>query len=160
MTNKYYELLQGDSFLESFLMEITQLEWPNTYSFDIWSSNDCICYRIYVATVLEFHYLRIGTNPLGPAGVGLPLDAIYLSYGEEYNYWCERIAAFARQGLDSGELPICIEFDSHLFANRKRELTISDKNIGMLVVCRSFEIEVNYSYQGPQPAPYNIPSSE
>ncbi len=160
MAKQEYKPLHGDSFVESFLMDVEQVEWPNEYVFLVWSPRDNTCYRIMTQNVLEHHFMRIGTGKLEGVSHGIPLDGIYLTYGEEFEYWSERIAGFAEQGYDSGGPPVCIEFDSHLFANRKRQLLTSDRNIGLLVVCRNVKIEEYHSYGGPRPTAHIIPSDE
>jgi hypothetical protein len=155
-----YKPLQGESFFESFLMSVRLQDWPNNYVFDVWSSYDSKCYQITAQTVIEFHVMRTGTGPFNLSGNGIPLCNIYISSGEEHQYWSERIAAFAEQGYDTGDSPVCLEFDSHLFANRKRQMLSRDRYIGMLVVCRSVTVEEDFTYDGPMPFPCRIPIDE
>ncbi len=160
MKEANYKPLRGYSFFESFLMSVRLQDWPNTYVFEVWSSYDSKCYKITAQTVVEFHIMRTGAGPFYPSGNGIPLGDIYVSFGEEHQYWSERIAAFAEQGYDTGDSPICLEFDSHLFANRKRQMLNRDRNIGMLVVCRSVTVEEDFTHDGPTPFPHRIPSDE
>lgn len=160
MRQQEYKPLHGDSFHESFLMDVVQLEWPNVYVFVVWSPMESRCYRITTQSVLEYHFMRIGTNRLEGVTDGIPLDDIYVTHGEDFQYWSERIAAFGEQGFDSGDPPICIEFTSHLFANRQRKLLTRDRNTGLLVVCRSVNVEEDRSYKGPRPSPHAIPSDD
>jgi hypothetical protein len=160
MTKKSYEPLPGGNFGESFLLGVEQVAWPNNLVFVVWSPQDRACYRITAETVLEFHYLRTGTGPLTPKGTGIPLDNIYLTYEDAYEYWMRRIRAFTEQGYDSGEEVICLEFNSHLFANRKRDVMTRDKDTGVLVACRKIRVNADPKYQGPRPTPYNIPAAK
>lgn len=160
MSSVKYEQLRDGSFQESFLMEVVLEEWPNDYTFFVWSPQDGTCYRIITRDVLEFHFMRTGIGRLEGASDGIPIANIYRTYGSDYDYWSGRVAAFAKQGCDVGEPPICIEFDSHLFANRRREMLRRNRDTGMLVVCRRFVIEPDYKYSGPWPSPVRIPSSD
>jgi len=158
MANSQTRVLSGGDFHESFLMDVQQHDWPNDYIFVVWSPNDDACYRITTSCVLEFHYMRIGTGRLEGSGEGIPIGNIYESCEDEYEYWSERIMAFSKQGLDAGSSPICLEFDSHLFANRKRQLLTRDRNTGILVACRSVVVERDPTYNGSRPSVHVIPS--
>jgi len=160
MVDESPKALSGGDFHESFLMDIHQVNWPNEFVFVVWSPNDGACYRITTSCVLEFHFMRIGTGRLEWRENGIPLDNIYESREDEYDYWSERIAAFSKQGLDTGGLPTCLEFHSHLFANRKRQLLTRDRNTGLFVACRSVVVELDSSYNGPRPFVHAIPSGE
>jgi hypothetical protein len=157
--SRTYSALPGADFTESFLMKVELLEWPNDFVFVVWAPSDGACYRIVTKGVLEFHFMRTGTGRLQIDEGGLPLGSIYLTYEDEYRYWRDKIQAYAEQGYDSKADPICIEFDSHLFANRKRQ-DRRDKNTGLLVVCRDVAVEEDYSYSGPRPTAYRIPSDD
>jgi hypothetical protein len=154
------ETLPGGNFAESFLMRVESRDWPNDLQFTVWSPYDGTCYRICAEIVLESHFLRTGTGRLGPPGDGIPLANIYVTYGDAYRYWCERIQAFAEQGFDDGTDPICLEFESHLFAYRKHAPLRWDKDTGVLVVCRRVRVEIDRGYGGPMPSPHNIPAGE
>jgi hypothetical protein len=151
-----YEALPGGDFAESFLMKVELVRWPNDLSFRVWSPGDQACYCIAATTVLEFHFLRSGTGSLIDAADGIPLGNIFRTYEDEHDYWSARIKAFANKGLDGGEDPICLEFDSHLFANRQRQVLNRDRNTGILVVCRHVHVEHDRNYDGPTPAPHKI----
>jgi len=153
-----YSSLPGGNFRESFLMEQEYLDWPNNLVLRIWSPADKVCYRITLETILEYHFMRTGTGKL--QGAGIPLDDIYLTKEEEYSYWSERIGAYREQGFDDGKEPICLEFSSPLFANRKREILSRNKNVGLFVACRYYSVEEDYSYDGPTPESYSIPSDK
>ncbi len=157
MKKSYTHLLGGD-FSDSFLVRVEVISWPNDYLFFVWSPRDNVCYRISMQTILEYHHLRIGTGPLLLERDGLPLDNIYVTFEEEHEYWVQRIGEFSEQGFDSGLTPICIEFCSPLFANRKRQFLKRDRNTGILVVCRDVIVQPDQSYEGPRPVPYTIPS--
>lgn len=152
--------LYDGSFFESFLIRSEVEDWPNVYIFTVWSSQDALCYRITTSTVLEFHIKRTGTGTLENSGNGIPLLDIYSSKGEDFEYWSNRIACMKKKGFDSGSPPICLEFESHLFANRKGQDLVRDRSTGILVVCRRLTIEEDYQYDGPQPFPYRIPASD
>ncbi len=156
---KMYRSLAGGDFTESFLMRVELRQWPNELLFVVWAPRDETAYRITTQTVLEFHYMRTGTGRLGTDETGIPLGNIYVTYEEEFTYWMHKIRAFVDQGYDVQEEPVCLEFDSPLFGNRKRE-TRRDKNSGILVVCRKVIVKEDYSYAGPRPTPYLIPSDE
>ena len=100
-----YKTLYGDSFHESFLMNVIQLDWPNEFAFIVWSPRDATCYRIRTEIVLEYHFMRIGTGKLEGVAEGIPLDNVYTTSGREFEYWSERIAAFTEQGYDAGDPP-------------------------------------------------------
>lgn len=152
--------LYDGSFFESFLIDVEIEDWPNVYIFSVWSSQDALCYRITTSPVLEFHIKRTGTGTLEDPGEGIPLLNIYTSTGEDFDYWTERIAIFRKEGFDSGSPPICLEFASHLFTNRKGQDLVRDRSTGILVVCRKVTIEEDYRYDGPRPFPYRIPASD
>jgi hypothetical protein len=154
-----YKKLPGGNFNGSFLFGIDQVDWPNNLVFVVWSPQDGVCYRITTETVLQFHYLRTGTGPLIHKGNGIPLDNIYLTYEDDYDYWMQRIKAFSEQGYDSGDEVICLEFNSHLLANRKHDIMTRDKDTGILVVCRKVSVNKDPEYKGPRPTPYNIPAA-
>jgi len=154
------ETLPGGNFAESFLMRVEARDWPNDLQFTVWSPYDGACYRICAEIVLESHFLRTGTGRLGPPGDGIPLGDIYITYGDEYQYWRDRIQAFAKQGFDDGREPICLEFDSHLFANRKHDFLTRSRDTGLLVVSRRVRVEIERGYDGPMPFPHNIPADE
>ena len=160
MVNNPSKVLSEGNFHQSFLMNVQQIDWPNEFVFVVWSPNDDACYRITASCVLELHFMRVGTGRLEWRDNGIPLDNIYESCEEEYDYWSERIAAFTKQGLDKGSLPTCLEFDSHLFANRKRQLLTRDRNTGLFVACRSVAVELDSTYNGPRPSVHAIPSDE
>lgn len=160
MGRQEYKPLHGDSFRESFLMRVELVEWPNVYGFLVWSCNEQVCYRITTENVLEFHFMRTGTGRLEGIRDGIPLDDILVTYGSDFDYWSERISAFAEQGIDKGAPPLCIDFASHLFANRQRQLLTRDRSAGLLVVCRCVNIEIDHTYKGPTPTVYRIPSNE
>jgi hypothetical protein len=155
-----YKPLQGGDFSESFLMEVRQQDWPNAIQLTVWSPKDLACYLINLQDILESHYLRTGTRHLDGAADGIPLDNIYLTFAEEYEYWMERIQAFTQQGLDCGQPPFCVEIDSHLFANRKRNILQRDCNVGWLIVCRKLTVEYDHQYAGPYPKIHAIPASD
>ena len=48
--------------------------------------------------------------------------------------------------------PVCLEFNSNLFGNRKGE-DRRDRNTGILVVCRRVVVK-DYEYRGPRPSPF------
>ncbi|PQO45639.1 hypothetical protein [Blastopirellula marina] len=156
MAEQNYKPLWGESFRDSFLMEVTQRDWPNEHLFFVWSYRDQCSYRITTSVVLEFHYLSTGTGRLGGAEIGIPLDDICITHEEEFEYWSDRVAAYREQGYDSGEPPICIEFSSHLFANRKRQFMTRNRNTGLLVVCRSVYVEEDPTYPWPIPTPVSL----
>jgi hypothetical protein len=145
-----YKPLPGADFTESFLMRVKLLDWPNEIVFHVWAPQDQAFYKIVT-------FMRTGTRRLEVDESGLPLGNIYLTYEEEYEYWRDKIAAYADQGHDTKRDPYCIEFDSHLFANRKRN-TRRDRNMGMLVVCREVTVTRDDSYTGVRPNAYRIPS--
>jgi hypothetical protein len=134
-------------------------DWPNDLTFTIWSPNDSECYRITAQTVLEYHHLRIGVGRLH-FDAGILLDNVFTSQAEECDYWTKRINAFAEKGYDDGSPPVCLELCSHLFANRHYEILTRDRNVGILVVCRSVVVVVDEKYAGPRPTPERIPSSD
>ena len=160
MSKNNSKVLNGGDFHESFLMDVIQIDWPNHIAFKVWSPNDDVCYEITTSCVLEFHFMRTGTGLLEIQEDGLPLGNIYESQLAEYDYWAERIEAFSIQGLDEGDPPICVEFDSHLFANRQRQLLTRNCNTGLLVACRNVTVEIDHSYNGPRPFVHSIPSGE
>lgn len=155
-----YISFEKGRFQESFLIEANAVNWPNNYVFLVWSTADECAYRLSTNTVLEFHYVRTGTGVLSGMESGIPLDDIYLSQSEEHDYWVNQIAANKLQGYDGGSPPMCLEFASHLFANRRRQLMTRDRNIGMLVVCRDVHVVKDERYSGPYPFPHKIPTGD
>ena len=155
-----YKPLPGGDFQESFLTKFEPgEELFDSISFTVWSPNDGVAYRILTSTVLEFHFLRVGTWPVALRN-GAPLLGIYLSYGEEYDYWLERVKTFEEEGIDDGSKPICLEFDSPFLSNRKREPFVADRNSGLLVVCRQVTVEEDRNFNGPTGVPIRIPSTD
>jgi len=104
--------------------------------------------------------MRLGTGRLVGEAEGIPIGNIYESHLDDYEFWSDRIRLFCERGMDDGSPPICLEFDSHLFANRKRQLMTRDRNTGLLVVCRNVVVERDSTYNGPRPVVYSIPSDE
>ena len=143
------EYLPGGNFCESWLVDIQQQNWPNEIIFLVWSTGDQVFYRITTHYVIEFHYMRTGVNELEWRNDGILISNIYQVFGEPYDYWMQRIAAFREQSLDLGDPPICLEFDSHLFANRKKHILSRDRDTGLLVVCRSVSVEVDDEWKHP-----------
>ena len=141
-------------------MDVSLLDWPNDYAFRVWSPNDGACYVIDTQSVLEFHIMRVGTRRLITDENGIPLQGIYYSYGDEYSYWEERFNTYADLGEDTGQPPVCLQFESHILANRKRESFIDHKNTGMLVVCRQASVRLDPDYRGSTPYPTRIPSND
>lgn len=160
MKQDHPKRLQGGDFRGSFLMGVEQIDWPNDLQLIVWSPADRACYQILVRNVLESHFMRTGTGRLEGLADGMPLDDIYVTYGQEHQYWLDRIGAFAEQGFDSGEPPICLELSSPLLANRKRKLLVRDRDTGWLLVCRSVDVQENRSYSGPRPTVHAIPSAD
>lgn len=145
MPRREYKTLNGDVFYESCLSQVAMLEWPNVYVFMVWSRQSGIFYRITTHGVLEYHVMRTGVGRFEGTD-GIPLQDIYVTREDDFEYWSDRIAAFAKDGEDSGEPPICIEFNSHLLANRRRNIMTRDRDTGLLVVCRSVTVEEDFRY--------------
>lgn len=141
-------------------MRVEVTNWPNDYAFTIWSPSTQKCYRICVTDVLEFHYARIGVGRLEGLQDGIPLDGIFTASVQDRDYWSDRVKIFAKKGYDSGEAPICLEFVSHLFANRNREHFVRNKNTGLLVVGRQLQVYEDHDFDGPFPDVFRIPSAE
>jgi hypothetical protein len=154
-----YHKFHGDSFFESFLLDLEVVDWPNKVVMHIWSSCDCEFYNVVATTVLEFHFSRIGTGDLVGNG-GLPLDGIFTSRNEEFEYWLNRVNSFRASGIDKGSDPICLELHSHLLANRFHNLNMLTRNVGLLIVCRQVEVTRVPNYDGPKPVPHRIPAED
>jgi hypothetical protein len=152
--------LHDGRFAESFLISLKHYDWPNTVECTVWCPRVYKCYRIVMRTVLEFHYIRTGTGALIPEGAPIPLSNLYITRGDDYTFWSQRVSQFSKSGLDDGTAPICIEFDSHLFLNRHRKLEERVKNTGLLIVCRVLDVKEEDEYSGPRPMAHRIPSSE
>jgi hypothetical protein len=155
-----YTPLHGGAFFESFLLEVRFRDWPNDLEFLVWSTRDHVAYRILAEVVLEYHHIRTGIGRLEGEGEGIPLDNIYRTYEEEFSRWKQKMELFSDEFpellLDERN-PVCLEFSSHLFGNRKWERR-ADRNTGVLVVCRRVSVQEEYQYSGPQPYPHRIPS--
>lgn len=149
--------MENGIFREAFLVGAEFGGWPNNLVFVVWSPLKHAAYRIIANVVLEFHFLRTGTIPL-PAQISVPLDNIFLTYEEEYEFWLDRIKTLTKADLDNGAEPQCIEFSSSFFANRTRKTLVRDRNMGALVVCREYHIEVLHTYTGPRPNTHHIPA--
>lgn len=149
MTKDSKEYLPGGDFFESWLVDIQQQDWPNKIIFLVWSTSDQVCYRITTRHVIEFHYMRTGVAELDWRDNGILISNIYKNHGEHYDYWMQRITAFKEQGLDSGDPPICLEFNSHLFANRKKQMLTRDRDTGLFLVCRTVTVEIEEGWKYP-----------
>lgn len=141
-------------------MRVEVTDWPNDYKFTVWAPSTRKCYRICATDVLEFHYARIGVGRLEGLHDGIPLDGIFIDSVRDRDHWHKRVKAFAKQGYDSGVDPICLEFVSHLFANRNREPLVRNRNTGLLVVCRQMQVSEDYDFDGPWPDVFRIPSAD
>lgn len=153
-----YRLMEDDTFLESYFVDVQYAPWPHTMVFFVWSTRRQSCFRITARTVLELHYETIYTEPLDNVdGMLVSIDALR---NDDFRYWSDRIRLLAAHNGGDEAAPICLVFDSHIFAGRRHDTRLTTRDVGMLVVCRDFEIERDASYDGPRPFPHNIPSSD
>lgn len=152
-----YRALEDTTFMESYLVGFEYAPWPHTIVFYVWSTHRKSCYRITAKTVLELHYESCYVDPFNDTD--LLLMSITIARNEDHRFWNDRVRLLtARDGGDDAE-PICLVFDSHVFSGRRHNGRLTTQDIGMLVVCRDFDIERVAGYEGPRPFPHNIPSS-
>jgi hypothetical protein len=143
-------------FRGSFLMFLRFNDWLDEHTFGLWSTQAQAFYRIDCRVILEFHFVRSGVGPVPGDGNGFPLSDIVYHRGEVFDFYRQRIQQFHREGYDSGEDPICLEFHSHLLMNRRRDVLNRRDATGLLVVCRQVHVVRDERYddlkpEGPRP---------
>ncbi|MDC1142097.1 hypothetical protein OAU50_03325 [Planctomycetota bacterium] len=155
-----YKSFGDKMFSNSFIVNVTWDDWPNNLVIDLWLSEESRAVRLTLISVMECHFALTSIGPIGPPGVGFPVEDIYQHSGEEAKRWIGKYRLFSDEDSKSfppNELPIVLTIESHLLGNRKFE-DAWDRDCGMYVACRDTEVSDIRNYQGPTDYPHRIPS--
>jgi hypothetical protein len=150
------QTLSGDKFCESFLIGKDFSNFPAAFSLRIWSSSLNNAYKIEFNGIAEMHFVH--RNVFGVDwNASIPIDDIYVVEKRDFlEYWsnhqrdCDSSPPFTKVK--------CIEISSVVFGNRNHDVSVEDRDMGVLVVCTDLSINLDTEYFGPAFKPVRIPS--
>lgn len=160
MTARRVKGVENDLFFESFLVGHDFENFPKSLALKLWSTVRKNCYRLTFTDVLEFHHVSLSLFVADWQEKDLPIDNVYLlDSGVAVRYWSDKRLHFLANGEKIEKLTYMGISSAACFGNRNHE-NVYHKDMGLLIICRDFQLGVDSTYTGPGFEPHRIRSDD